>query len=1087
MMKSNHQQALKLSTAFGCEYADALKIWGRRLADGVGPIIAISRKAPRILELGVREGLIPESVLHRVTTERGLHAMLSESIQNPVKVCDDIVIMGSTFRRVGEIAGELCGSDRVTGLPFARSISADSENLSIVKETAPVALSDDVCSSFVLSEVAAFGALDKPYDVEHPILRLDLVPHASPEIIASDLKAWSQKNGYAFYETPRQLLDPDGQVVTHSAWTILLSSPSNSKFHRIHKIRCYMDPVSARLSFVPIATRAATLDEFEASVRRLPSSLVECWNLVTFGTGDSESNLALTNRGRSAVAWAGYLLDLDGLGSVLSRVRLTLLERKLLAAPQSFYFDIFDIQLLTGIGSGEQIKNRLETFVNSVRFSAEPSSSDAKGWQVRPVIPAEYETAYDQAVTDLLEGVVDVTEALEAIFKAQHVAIELESRANDPRNPRRLEFGVPLSYLVERVEAALGPGEELELHRALDSLIDSGVIVPRYLPQSIDGVEVWCRTFRVGEALSMVRGHVAKECFKALSGVHGAQELREVLTEKFFVLVCELEGLFKTPSLITAPDIRRYFHLYGARPGVLAGGRREWFIDWATRCRILQKTERDGEPFYSLDQRAPRYFRDEENPLTNEMRHRLAAIARWTRSANESPGLGGDFLVAITTVESEWAYRRALEAEISGWVNHESWGITAAVHALDDCAESLDAKTKSHTKTILGHLANWIAQAKAKHTLREALPSFVERSDSIWAANSYDEKAITWRNIVRPKWEAHSTRTSQPSNIVGETLNPTLMVLNRFTSLLRNIFSEFAGVEDTRAIPTKDSAQRVIQAIEELPTHIRDNFKEALQGIERVAEATDLETAVSEVHKPASVIADAADCVLSLYPDLSDEPLDPLRVGLFIVMWDVRGSTNAETREDLTRRIVEVNRSLQTSFRHRLIHFDAESTDDGNSAVCQDFETAMSVAKAVATGYAPFVVKIGCNTNLDGTLCRGRSTRRLSGRAFEYTARMMTFFSEIREPSQAWIPDMDVATHQPQSTPTEPKDVSYLIMSEAAYRFASEGEHPNLLRLLAKLPGTYRPRVYGAYSQIVYLESFDPRSAAIQLSLIGET
>jgi hypothetical protein len=226
--------------------------------------------------------------------------------------------------------------------------------------------------------------------------------------------------------------------------------------------------------------------------------------------------------------------------------------------------------------------------------------------------------------------------------------------------------------------------------------------------------------------------------------------------------------------------------------------------------------------------------------------------------------------------------------------------------------------------------------------------------------------------------------------------------------------------------------------------------------------------------------------VLSLYPDLSDEPIDALRTGLFVLLWDVRGSTNNETREELTRRILEVNRSVQNSFRRRLIHFDEESTDDGNAAVCQDFETAMSVAKAVAAGFAPFVVKMGCDTNADGALCRGRSTKRLSGRAFEYAARMMTFFAEIKGSSQSWVPDLDPGTRRPDVNPTEPQAISYLLVSEKAYRLALDGEHAVLAQLLAKLRGAYRPRVYGAFRQDVYLRSFDPSSAAVQLPLIDE-
>lgn len=41
----------------------------------------------------------------------------------------------------------------------------------------------------------------------------------------------------------------------------------------------------------------------------------------------------------------------------------------------------------------------------------------------------------------------------------------------------------------------------------------------------------------------------------------------------------------------------------------------------------------------------------------------------------------------------------------------------------------------------------------------------------------------------------------------------------------------------------------------------------------------------------------------------------------------------------------------------------------------------------------------------------------------------------------------------------------------------------------AQLPGSYRPRIYGAFRQDVYLRTFDPhpRSVAVQIPLLEET
>ena len=1008
------------------------------------------------------------------------------TLREPLKVCDDIVIVGSTFLRISSVAQEICGVDRVIGLPFAVSSQAVSENLKIAHAAAPVTLANDVCSSFVLSEVAAFGFLDKPYDIEHPILAIDLDAHVRPHDVEAALEAFAGANGLSFYATPRHLTDAKGVRERHFAWTLLLgASSSGARSGHIGKIRCYMDQTQSRLHLVPIHTGVGTLSEFQALADGLPEPLLQCWQEIPGASPQQNGDLAQTSRKRSIIAWASFLLELEGLHSVLGHLRVALLDRDFVSRGGSFYFDAYDLQLLTGAGTVESIKARLEAFVNSTKFVPPRARAASKVRVLHPVIPQSYAKAYQTVLTDLLDGTVCVVEVLKAIFKAQRLEIELKTRESEPQNPRRLEFGVPFSYLAGEVEKALGLGDERELHEALDALIDSGVIVPRYLSQEIDGEEVWFRSFRAGEALANVRSHVARECFKALSGVFGKSELRELLTEKFLVLVCDLDGLFQSPSLASSPEILRAFHLYGARPQVIAGGRAEWFVDWAQRRRVLRKNKHQGDPLYSLDPRSNDYFREDENPLTHAMRHEVAALARWTKAAHDADGLGNDFLIAITTVESTWAYRRALEAEITGWTHHDTWGISPALHALDDCLSNGDAGTKQRAEITLKNVANWIAQARVKHRLRDAVSGLIERADRKWP-ESYEETASTWRNIVRPKLENRRARPCSPPNVVEETLVPTLNVLGTVTSLLRNVFSQFCAVPDPRAIPVKESVPKLVEALVGLPSQLRDSFAGAIEVVEKVGAATDLATALPPLHKAVGIIADAADWVLMLHPDMTDEPLDPLRPGLFVLLWDVRGSTSNETRAEITRRVMEVNRSVGNSFTRRLVQFDMESTDDGNAAVCQDFETAMTVAEVVAAGFAPFTVKMGCDTNADGMLCRSRITRRLSGRAYEYSARMMGFYSEIKMTPAAWLGEEGESAGS-AANPAEPDKQSYLLVSEPAYRVAEEqAKSEDLLRPLVQLAGWYRPRVYGAYKRRVWVRKFDPHTTAIQLTLIGQ-
>lgn len=181
-----------------------------------------------------------------------------------------------------------------------------------------------------------------------------------------------------------------------------------------------------------------------------------------------------------------------------------------------------------------------------------------------------------------------------------------------PTDPNRLEFGLSFGSLRQTVEDKLGPISPLDFHKSLDSLIDAGVIVPRYLCQEVNGHSIWYRCFRVGEGQAAVRAHVVKECFEVLSQVMRTVKLRETLSEKFLLLVCNLHDVFRDPGLAATPGIERGFHLYGGRPQIEVGGHLTWLIDWARKRRIITQVEESGSRYYSLSDSAHFFFEGRE-------------------------------------------------------------------------------------------------------------------------------------------------------------------------------------------------------------------------------------------------------------------------------------------------------------------------------------------------------------------------------------------------------------------------------------------------------------------------------------------
>jgi len=1053
-------------TAFAQAEHDDLLSWGRLLASVQGPIVAIARKTPRLLELAAREGLLPPSLLDHVTTERGL-VFLPDSLDRAnIAICDDIIIYGSTYAAVTKVARECLPRVELLGFPYAASSGANLEELQSeigIRIEPTRRLSAASCTAFENAEIASFAALNKPYDIDHPILHLASTEVASNSEIDSYLHAFARSHGYETYRTPRRLALSDQSVVERSAWSLLLPDrPDSKRGHELRKIRCYLDQELGQIVLVPISPIAGTITEIEELVRSLPHDLVTCWSIIreAIDTRASTSEGGL-RRERSLVVWANYLLELMDVGPVLSRLGRDLQSADIADPTARYEVDQFDLQLLIGPELAKLVSPRIGAFLADC-------STDSRGPELHfvvpttPCLPERYRAAHDEALEDLGVGCKDVREVLSAAFRAQHVAVELPSRQALHRDPGRLEFGVPVGYLWETAERLLGHVDRVEFNEALDRLVDRGVAVPRFLRSPKTGA--WFRSLRIGEAEDEIRGYAVRTCLETLSGVLGVEQLREVITEKFLVLVTDVLQVFKDPSLVADPGFERAFYLYGARPQVTVGGKKTWLVDWASDKRILKRGTEAGDSCYALDSRADRYYRKDGNPIPAARQNDIAMLARWVRDVLATKELGTNFLIALTTVESQWAYQQALMAELTGWAHDPRYGATAALHALDDLAEQTSPPSLERAKRAIEHLANWLAQARNKARLRENISRYLEAARAKWPAASYEDTSATWNKILVPAIESRATTPPRPSDIIESYLVPTLRVAGAVTSLLRSVLQLNPDQpKNTKVDSVEESARRLVDSISSLQPRLAGPFREALPHLEEVTKAAEFAAVVRAVRTPALLLARAVEFTLNLHPDFTDDPQDLLEPSLYVLFWDVRRSTEDQTSEPLTRQILEMNAAVKKSFWKRLTLFNERSADDGNALICRDLESVLDIARMLTGEMSPrYHLRLGCDTNLDGALHRSRRTGIVSGRAFAYAARMMTIFKEIGSPG-TWTPDPGSAL------PGEP-DGSYLIFSENAYRLATESMQDRLKDFI-QLPGWYKPRVKGAIKRRVYLAS----------------
>ena len=848
-------------TAFCWEYASAIEEWGRTLANESGTIVSILRKGPRLLEMGTREALIPPSVLDRVVSERGIIGDFPSLAKGELIILsDDAIIVGSTFARLADALGDLFGQQNVRGYPFVISDSAMKESLSMV-EYAENKIPMGQVTSFVNSEIAAFGILDKPYDIEHPVIYLDISGELSAQGLERVLSKWAQRTNAGIYATPRPIALSGGGTDVRSVWSILpFADEAERRPCPLRKVRCYYAHEEKRLAVVPICPRIATIEGLGDEAQALQNELSACWRTfmgrVQLADATERRELLKLQK-RALVTWANYLIEVASLKSVIQGIRREFLENGLASASAKYYLDPFDLQLLVGRVLAKEVKGHIEEYLELDGCGIEAHSRSDEWRDLRPVVPKEYEGSYLVALSDLTEGATHAEEVVAAVFKAQHVGIELASREGNPLDPNRLEFGVSLDYIEELVRQKVGSVDTVDLHKALDEQIDGGSVVPRYLWQTVHEKEVWYRSFRIGEGQSMVRAHVTVECFKALNAVKRSQFLREVLTEKFIVLACEFCGLFRDPSLVAAPRIYRGFHLYGARPEVVVGGRREWLIDWGQRRRILTRARSNRTFTYALHPKYKDYFKSEESPLTEPMQFRLAALARWTAAAEKR--LPPDFLTCITTVESKWAYKMALMAELRGWLHDGKMGLEAAMFALDDLVEQTSPERFQKADSALAKLGNWLAQARQKYLLRKRYSDYIAKANKCWPEDSYEDAAMTWCKLIRPKIRSLEDRDGEG---IEDILEPTIHVTHCATTLLRNVLSEFSGEQHPKQRPISDCAQEVIEAIESLRLDIRTKFEPAISDMQAVMNIKDLRSVVAKVREAVQRIGDATDWVL---------------------------------------------------------------------------------------------------------------------------------------------------------------------------------------------------------------------------------
>jgi len=1072
-----------LGTRLIQNFGGRLKDWADELQKCQGTIVAISRKGPRLIELMVREGFLPESILSRVIAEQAL-PFLTYNNKAGFVVVDDAMTYGTTFNRIfklAEQAGKRCGRGGIpTGIPFAVGQDANYREL-ITKYF--LDLSPDQITPLVNNEMLAFRLLGKPYDVEHPMLTW--IGDFSDTI---ELEA-----------TLKKFTDIlDGQIITIGTsvptvagnvpicrWTILLPPCSFNNIYTYtdyRKLRIYLNPEKDKLvvaAMCPLSLSKANMDSLGEI---LPEPLNHLWEEMSgkiYLKSETEIDGRMAIAGSHSLSmWANFLL-----ATIFLRETISIFEEAFETTafqPRMYGPHREDLRYLVGPDLCLHVESIIAQFLECVDLKTidQPFNyaAEIKGEK----IPSKYAENYKKKLSSLLDNATEVKDVLQAIFYAQHSEIEVPSRNDNKNNGKddseRLEFGITYSTLHKTVLEIFPDASEKDIHECLDKLIDDGAIVPRYVNMAAsDNSIIWVRTFRVGEGSVMRTAHTVRMLFDKLSTALNEKEIPPVLFEKYCVLaLCVAKDIPDLHFLHSSDDIEKSFHLYGARAALRQKNKTVFLSDWAVTQGILIRNNGKNFGFsemngsYSLQQDIDKLYPKHECPWDNNVKDRLEDLASLVAAIYKKYKTKP--LIALTSTASENDLQRALEAELKLWLYDRTASINNGLIELSKLTAKTDKNNPKKEQEledvnkILSKMANFTAQSDIKLQLAEKIQDIYNNIDELTEELLSKDKNIKriWRDL-RPSLGVRSKSKDVSSGLCE--IESTILIVHVTTRVIRELLT-LAGFKNEQSKEHSIGLEESLKLLHAKLEVIQKNdpvtgmiFADIIPLITIIKNQPldNFNKAFSEVRSLILRIVERCEQMLENYGiDQKNEKFEILPQPRFIMMWDIIKSTEVKDRSEIEPLIIKANKQIAVTLKGRILGFDANSKNDSNSFVCEDFTDVLTAFQILNQVFRIKNFRAGCVVNLQGEIKYYPKSKGLGGRAHEYAARIMTFFKEVNDDKSLWSGIL---------VPSEPNRTNYLIVNEFAMRYAQDaGTWPvnETSYMITKFDGTFKSRVYAA-------------------------
>ena len=642
--------------------------------------VAISRKAPRLLECGLgknRSG-IP------VITELALPFLNLKKYRRCV-IVDEAIYHGTTFEKILTILNDVNPQwDDLKAMPLLTTLEALNSNV-IRKHIAfqNKIIEQNELPFFVDAIISKFLQLGKPYDVEYPIVYIDLNQNIS-ETIMDDMM-----DMFATIEAERRHIDKkDIHYYKVENYCHECDETFYSYTYRVDYLFCdneygMITPDFSKLRFFAKGNRLCVVamspyslpEQYIAREHRMFSDdFLDIWKYIYDAVNNIGNEEYQYQKTKSLVMATNYLLSFSLFLSLRDSLREVLSNY---ARNVEFYQIKEDLQYLFGWDLADGLIERLKKMHSFVMNGAALNL----GVSCNAYIPESYSGSYNQqmALDNLRKGQTNnVSLMVSSMFSAMHWLIEIPSREDRHDNYSRLRFGESFSSIRDRFARNNESENLLDLiHYNIDQRIDRGSIVPNYVRMEEGAFCYWKRLFRSGENEDLFKDQLLRvtlsiimDYFKITGCSYVQRDVLEFILSIIYFAESDNEKKI-LPEKVFGLSLRPTFNLRNLmyEMTVMVGGEKLPILQYAIDNGILQE-----DRFEYISMTGSSYVEKISKgcPLDNRMRVSLNKILSFVSHLDDKGSLFSDDMRAllnnfyyddefVSFVECREHHRKAME------------------------------------------------------------------------------------------------------------------------------------------------------------------------------------------------------------------------------------------------------------------------------------------------------------------------------------------------------------------------------------------------------------------------------------------